>query len=77
MIGVADVGDFGGVAVQVPSSAERGFEEGLAAAPLAGAPWPWSAGSEYLRPDRERGDLRASQTGGIVRASGAELISPR
>ena len=66
MIGVADVGDFEGVAVQILSSAEREIEEGLTVAPLAGSPWSRCAGVEYLRPDRERGDLRVSHRGEVV-----------
>ena len=66
MIGVARVGDFEGVAVPIPVSAERGFEEGLAVAPLAGAPWSPCAGFEYLRTDRERSDLQASSRGDVV-----------
>ena len=38
VIGVADVGDFEGVAVQIPSSAEREIEEGLTVALLVGDP---------------------------------------
>ena len=77
MIGVARVGDFEGVAVPIPVSAERGFEEGLAVAPLAGAPWSPCAGFEYLRTDRERSDLRASNRGGAVRAPGVKSTSSR
>ena len=73
MIAVADVGDFGGVAVQIPSSAERGFEEVLTVAPLAGVPWSPCAGSAYLRRDRERGDLRASHRGEVVLAPRVEV----
>ena len=77
MIGVADVGDFEGVAVQIPSSADREIEEGLTVALLAGAPWSPCAGVEYLRPDQERGDLRAPNRGGAVRAPGAKATSSR
>ena len=66
MIGVADVGDFGGVAVQIPSSAERGFEEGWTVAPMAGVPWSPCASFAYLRPDRERSDLQASNGREVV-----------
>ena len=59
--------------MQIPSSAEREFEEGLAVAPLAGAPWSPCARFEYLRPDRERGDLRASHRGEVVLAPGVEV----
>ena len=73
MIAVADVGDFGGVAVQIPSSAEREIEEGLASAPSAGVPWSPCAGFEYLYPDRGRGDLRASHRGEVVLAPRVEV----
>ena len=73
MIGVVGVGDFEGVAVPIPVSSERGFEEGLAVAPMAGVPWSPCAGFEYLRPDRESGDLRASHRGEVVLAPGVEV----
>ena len=56
--------------MQIPFSAEREIEEGLTVALLAGSPWSPCAGFEYLRPDRERGDLRASN-------GGAEVLTPR
>ena len=59
--------------MQIPSSAEREIEEGLASAPSAGVPWSPCAGFEYLRPDRKRGDLRASHRGEVVRAPGVEV----
>ena len=77
MIAVARVGDFERVAVPIPVSAERGVEEGLTVVPLAGVPWSPCAGFEYLRTDRERSDLRASNRGGAVRAPGVKSTSSR
>ena len=56
-----------------PVLAELGFEEVLTVAPLAGVPWSPCASFAYLRPDRERGDLRTSNRGAVVLTPGVEV----